>query len=64
MRGRCLGAIVDQLVLGRFLADLVRFLINFGIIGPKRNCEEILRQSMILEPRGRFPGPHPDHTQR
>ena len=29
MRGRCLGAIVDQLVLGRFLADLGRFLINF-----------------------------------
>ena len=28
MRGRCLGAIVDQLVLGRFLADLGRFLIN------------------------------------
>ena len=40
MRGRCLGAIVDQLVLGRFLADLGRFLINFGNIGPKRKCEE------------------------
>ena len=52
MRGRCLGAIVDQLVLGRFLADLVRFLINFGIIGPKRKYEEIMRKSMILEPRG------------
>ena len=52
MRGRCLGKIVDQLVLGRFLADLVRFLINFGIIGPKRKCEEIMRKSMILEPGG------------
>ena len=40
MRGRCLGAIVDQLVLGRFLADLGRFWINFGNIGPKRTCEE------------------------
>ena len=40
MRGQCLGAIVDQLVLGRFLADLGRFLINFGNIGPKRKCEE------------------------
>ena len=26
MRGRCLGAIVDQLILGRFLADLGTFL--------------------------------------
>ena len=41
MRGRCLGAIVDQLVLGRFLADRGRFLINFRNIGPKRKCEEI-----------------------
>ena len=40
MRGRCLGAIVDQLVLGGFLADLGRFFINSGNIGPKRKCEE------------------------
>ena len=52
MRGRCLGAIVDQLVLGRFLADLGRFLINFGNIGPKRKCEENRAKIYDFEARG------------
>ena len=52
MRGRCLGAIVDQLILGRFLADLGRFLINFGNIGPKRKCEENHAKICDFEARG------------
>ena len=52
MRGRCLGKIVDQLVLGRFLADLCRFLIYFGNIGPKRKCEENRAKICDFEARG------------
>ena len=33
MRGRCLGAIVDQLVLGRFLADLGKLFAKISKLG-------------------------------